>query len=58
MKKRILSLVLVVALLFSMASVSLVSASAAADTTLYFEMPQHWIDQYGTTPGEKTTSVF
>ncbi len=58
MKKRILSLVLAVALLLSMASVGLVSASATTDTNLYFEMPQLWIDEYGTTPGETTTSVF
>lgn len=66
MKKRVISLVLTLALLLSVATVGVMSVSAAdqnaaessVDKVIYFTIPDFWIENLGVVPGGSSTKVF
>ncbi|MCH5301175.1 MAG: hypothetical protein J1E56_07640, partial [Ruminococcus sp.] len=66
MKKRVISLVLAIALLLSVATVGVMSVSAAdqnaaessVDKVIYFTIPDFWVENYSFVPGGDSTKVY
>lgn len=66
MKKRVISLVLTIAMLLSVAAVGVMSVSAAdqdaaesaVDKVIYFTIPDFWIEKYNFVQGGDSTTVY
>lgn len=66
MKKRVISLVLTLALLLSVATVGVMSVSAAdqnaaessVDKVIYFTIPDFWVENFGFVPGSNSITVY